>query len=325
MPCSQETSGHLTEQTISKSDSNNMIKKNIPASLLVAAILISLPASAVKITAEKAGSKINVTIDNRFFTSYIFSKDEKYPFFYPLNGPLTGSSVTSMRNGEYPHHSSLFFGCDMVNGGNYWQEGLERGRIISVNAQILKQGGDTVIITDECIWSRPGAASPVKDSRTIIISSPGPGLIIIDFDVAMDMLTDVTILKTNHSLFSARMEYGLSVKQGGTMINAEGLKGEKDTFGKESGWIDYYGSRGDVTEGLAIMQHPSNPWYPAPWFTRDYGFMSPTPMYWPENGTSIFMKKGTVLNLRYRVLVHSGDHNEAKIADEFERYKRQLK
>lgn len=310
------------EQTILKSDSKHMINKNIPASLLIAALLISLPASAAKITAEKAGSKINVTIDDRFFTSYIFSEDEKYPFFFPVNGPLTGSSVTSMRNGEYPHHSSLFFGCDMVNGGNYWQEGLERGRIISVNAQILKQGGDTVIITDECIWSRPGAVSPVKDTRTIIITTPSEGMIRIDFEIAMEMLTGVNILKTNHSLFSVRMAADLSIRYGGTMINAEGLKSEKDTFGKESGWIDYYGSRGDVTEGLAIMQHPSNPWYPAPWFTRDYGFMSPTPMYWPENGTNIFMKKGTVLNLRYRILVHSGDHNEAKIAEEFEIYKK---
>jgi hypothetical protein len=288
---------------------------------LVAILMSSIEASAATITAEKIGSKINVSIDNKFFTSYIFSEEEKYPFFYPVNGPLTCSSVTSMRNGEYPHHSSLFFGCDLVNGGNWWQEGLERGRIISVNAQIIKQGGDTVIITDECIWSRPGTVSPVKDTRRITITSPSAIMIQIDFDVAMEMLTDVTILKTNHSLFSARMASDLSVKYGGTMINAEGLKSEKDTFGKQSPWIDYYGKRGDGIEGLVIMQHPSNPWYPAPWFTRDYGFISPTPMYWPENGKDISMKKGTVLDLHYRVLIHSGDHKEAKIAEEFEKYK----
>ena len=113
----------------------------------------------------------------------------------------------------------------------------------------------------------------------------------------------------------------LSVLNGGTMINAEGLKNEEETFGKPSPWIDYYGKRGNVIEGLAIFQHPSNPWFPSPWFTRDYGFMSPTPMYWPENGTSTFLKKGTVLNLRYRVIVHSGDYKEAKIAEEFTKYK----
>ena len=282
-----------------------------------------LPVQAAKINAVKVGSKINVTIDGKFFTSYIFSSDEKYPFFYPVNGPLSGGSVTSMRNGEYPHHSSLFFGCDLVNGGNYWQEGSERGRIVSVNAEILKEGGDTVVISDECIWSRPSAVSPVKDSRKIIITSPSATIRQIDVEITMEMLTDVHIRKTNHSLFSARMAADLSVKIGGTMVNAEGAKGEKDTFGKSSPWIDYYGKRGEAVEGLAILQHPSNPWYPSPWFTRDYGFISPTPMFWPENGEETFLKKGETLLLRYRVLVHGGNTTDAKIGELFELYKKQ--
>jgi hypothetical protein len=143
----------------------------------------------------------------------------------------------------------------------------------------------------------------------------------IDAEITMEMLIDVHIKKTNHSLFSARMAADLSVQNGGTMINAEGAKGEKDTFGKNSPWMDYYGKRGSATEGLAIMQHPSNPWYPSPWFTRDYGFISPTPMYWPQNGDETFMQKGTTLLLRYRVLVHSGTSVEADIAGQFEKYK----
>lgn len=289
--------------------------------IVLTGVMMSFSASGSKITASKVGSKINVTIDGKFFTSYIFSEDEKYPFFYPVNGPLSGGSVTSMRNAEYPHHSSLFFGCDLINGGNYWQEGLERGRIISVNAQIEKQGGDSAVITDECIWSRPGALSPVRDIRKFIITSPSVTVSRIDVEITMEMLMDVYIKKTNHSLFSARMAVDLSVNNGGTMINAEGAQSEKNTFGKASPWIDYYGKRGEVIEGLAIMQHPSNPWYPSPWFTRDYGFMSPTPMYWPPDGEETFMKEGTKLVLRYRVLVHAGNHLDSKIAEEFEKYK----
>ncbi len=289
--------------------------------MIFSGLIFSLNLTAAKITAEKVGSKINVTINGKFFTSYIFSEDEKYPFFYPVNGPVSGGSVTSMRNAVYPHHTSLFFGCDMVNGGNYWQEGLERGRIIPVNSQIEKQGGDTVVITDECIWSRPGALSPVKDSRKYIITAPSASLYQIDVEIKMEMLMDVVIRKTNHSLFSVRMAADLAVTNGGTMINAEGLKSEKDTFGKGSAWIDFYGKRGNTIEGLAILQHPSNPWYPSPWFTRDYGFMSPTPMYWPQNDKDTSMKKGTTLLLRYRVLVHSGTHTDADIAGQFNNYK----
>jgi hypothetical protein len=298
------------------------MRKIITSSLtLLLLLLILQPLSAAKIRAVKVGSKINVSIDDKFFTSYIFSSDEKYPFFFPLNGPLSGGSVTSMRNDPYPHHSSLFFACDQVNGGNYWQEGLERGKIISVNAEIVKEGGDTVIISDECIWSRPGAISPIKDTRKITITAPSANIRQIDFEISLDPLIDVHIRKTGHSLFSARMAADLTVQNGGTMINAEGDKNEKETWGKKSSWIDYFGKRGNVVEGLAIMQHPSNPWYPSPWFSRDYGFFAPGPMFWPENGEEIFIKKGEQQTFRFRALVHSGNQIEAKIAEAYDEFR----
>ena len=273
-----------------------------------------------KIVAEKSHTKIDVLINKNLFTSYIFSEDEKYPFFFPVNGP-SNSSVTSMRNGNYPHHSSLFFGCDKVNGGNYWQEGLERGQIISLRADIIESGNDRVVIEAENIWRRPNANSPIKDFRKITITAPSNELFQIDIDLTMEMLMDVTIDKTNHSLFSGRMDADLAVTNGGTMVNANGDKGEKGTFGKRSPWIDFYGKRGDKIEGMAIMQHPSNEWYPSPWFTRDYGFFSPTPMYWPANDKETTLKKGQTIQLKYRVLVHNGDVASAKIAEQFELYK----
>jgi hypothetical protein len=113
-----------------------------------------------------------------------------------------------------------------------------------------------VIITDECIWSRPEAISSVRDIRKIIITAPDATIRQIDVELKMEMLTDVTIMKTNHSLFSVRMAADLSVINGGTMINAEGLKNEEETFGKSSPWIDYYGRRGDAIEGSITMVHP---------------------------------------------------------------------
>lgn len=293
--------------------------KSIGFSLLLVVGFSITSISQSKVSAVKTGDKIDVTIDNLFFTSYVFADNEKYPFFYPVNGP-SGASVTSMRNGTYPHHSSLFFGCDKVNGGNYWQEGLERGRIVSLREDIIEYNGPRVVIENECIWSRPGAVSPIKDIRRIIISAPSKEIFCIDFEVTMEMLEDVVIEKTNHSLFSGRMDPALAVVNGGTMINAEGARGEKETFGKASAWIDFYGNRGNQTEGMAILQHPSNKWYPSPWFTRDYGFFSPTPMEWPSDGKATVLKKNEKINLKYRVLVHSGTHETARIGEQFKKY-----
>ena len=77
-----------------------------------------------------------------------------------------------------------------------------------------------------------------------------------------------------------------------------------------------------MREGIAIFQHPQNRWYPAPWFTRDYGFFSPTPMYWLENG-HVDLPKGGPLTLRYRVVVFAGDPNLANVYSAYDSDARQ--
>lgn len=283
--------------------------------------LLSLSAQPATVSATQTGRRIDVTIDGRYFTAYQFPENEKYPYLYPVNGPLSGGSVTSIRNGDYPHHSSVFLACDRVNGGNYWQEGLERGRIVSIGARITQAAGPYVVIEDECIWKRPDAPSPIIDRRKITISAPDKQLYRIDFDIELEMLTDVSILKTNHSLFSVRLDPDLAVKQGGVMINAEHKEGEKATFGLASPWIDCYGTRKSGPEGILVMQHPSNTGYPSPWFTRDYGFISPTAMFRPEDDRETQFKKGDIVQLRYRILVHAGEVNRVNPAAEFEKYK----
>jgi len=296
-----------------------MYKKSFSFSFFILFLCLVISAQAQeKVSAVAYDARIDVSIGNTFFTSYRFPSDEKYPFFYPVNGPVSGSGMTTMRDGLWPHHTSLFFSCDAVNGGNYWQEGLERGRIVSLGARIVENNGPRVVIENECIWKRPDAEAPVIDRRKIIISSPTKGLYQLDFDIEMEMLTDVTILKTSHSLFSVRVAPDLSPKQGGTMVNAEGKQGEKETFGVASPWIDCYGTRKTGTEGIAILQHPSNLWFPSQWFTRDYGFISPTPLFWPPDDKANVLKKGEKIKLRYRVLLHAGN---ADINALYEQYK----
>lgn len=290
---------------------------------LVTTCLLSawIPAHAQpKLAATQVGSRIDVTIDGKFFTSYRTAPDEKYPFFFPVNGP-SGTSVTSMRNGEFPHHSSLFFGCDKVNGGNYWQEGLERGRIVSKGPVLEAASGREIIIRDSCDWTRPGAPQPLRDTRQIVISAPSPQLRQIDFTITLEAMEDVVISKTNHSLFSARMDPDLTPAFGGTMLDADGANGEKETFGKPSPWLACFGARdAKTTEGLAILQHPRNPGFPSPWFTRDYGFLSPTPMFWPADGKETRIAKGEKLQLGYRVLVFSGTPETTGVGEIFKEY-----
>ena len=283
-----------------------------------------LPAASQKVAAKIEKEKIVVNVDGKLFTCYKFAGSQKYPYFWPVNGPLSGKSITTETSEPYPHHHSLFFGCDRVNGGNYWQDVNERGQILSQGPEIIEAAGQRIVLTDTCLWKQPGKEPVIEDTRRITISAPNKDLRYIDFKITMTPLVDIEILKTNHSLFSARVVPELSVQAGGTLINAYGDTCEKGTFGIASPWCDYSGTRDGVTEGIAILQNPKNCWFPSKWFTRDYGFFSPTPMNWLE-GDKLNLAKGEKLTLEYRVIVHAGNAETANIAGLFNQYKQTLK
>jgi len=283
-----------------------------------------VPAASQKVSAKIEKDRVVVDVDGKLFTCYKFAGSQKYPYFWPVNGPLSGKSITTETSEPYPHHHSLLFGCDRVNGANFWQDVNERGQILSQGPKVAEASPQRIVLTDKCLWKQPGKEPVIEDTRRITICAPGEKLRIIDFKITITPLVDIEILKTNHSLFSARVVPELSVQSGGTLINAEGNTSEKGTFGAASPWCDYSGTRDGATEGIAILQNPKNRWYPSKWFTRDYGFFSPTPMYWLE-GDKLNLAKGEKLTLEYRVVVHTGDAKTANIADLFNQYKQTAK
>ncbi len=275
---------------------------------------------AFSLNAERLDDRIIVRVNEQTFTCYRFGAGQKYPYFYPVNGPSSGRSLTAESALPYPHHRSLFFGCDKVNGGNYWQEGNETGQIVSRGPVVARNGPDMVRILDDCDWRLPGKNPIITDHRDIRIEAPSQDLRVIDFSIGLTAVTDVRIERTNHSLFSARVDPSMSVKAGGTLVNAEGAVAEKGTFGVPSPWCDYSGKICGSLEGIAIFDSPHNPWFPSKWFTRDYGFFSPTPMEWLGND-GLKLKQGEKLQLEYRVVVHAGDSKQANIDRLFNKWK----
>ena len=304
-------------------------KSGVPASARIGALLLAAAAALFggpaappvhKLTAEIQDDQVIIRVDGTTFTSYRFGAGQKMPYFYPVAGPLSGLSLTTESSLPYPHHRSLWFGCDRGNGGDYWQEGNDRGQIVSRGPTIVDGGPEEIQIADDCDWRQPGRDPIIRDRREITVSLAGDGARLIDFGVTLTALTDVRIEKSNHSLFAARVVPALSVERGGTLINAEGKSGEKETAGTPSAWMDYSGTRCGVTEGLALFDAPGNLWHPARWFTRDYGFFSPTNLNWIDE-KGIVLKKGESLPLRYRVVVHAGDAGQAGIEGRYRSWK----
>ncbi len=298
--------------------------------LVLGAIISGCAERAQTMRAYMEEDRIVVEANGEEFTSYLFGQEHKYPFFYPVNGPVSGRSVTGWDVEPFPHHSSLYISLDWVRSenverGNYWQprHELETGQVFSRNPQILETNGEVVVLQDQADWIVPETGShQLRDTRTVTISAPSDKIRIMDFEFDFEVLKDISIRRTGHSFFSARMRRELAVGDPnraedwldiatGTMVDALGNRDEEGTREQHADWCAYYGNNNGVTEGLAIIQHSGNPYYPAPWFTRDYGFMSPTEFAF---GDDMNFQEGDRLSYRYRVVVFTGDHEESDIA-----------
>lgn len=266
--------------------------------------------------AELLVHRLVVRIGGRLFTEYRFGPETKYPYFYPVVGPRSGRTVTAYQTEPYPHHSSIFFGCDRVNGGNFWQEGPERGRIASARLRLLSDRGARIEFEQECIWEQPGEEPPWDDQRRVAIRAPEPDVRLIDFELRLTARGEVKVEKTNHSLFAVRVAPDLAVSGGGQLLNARGQHAEAGTFGQPAAWAVFGGLRGNTFESVALYSHPANRWYPEPWFTRNYGFMSPTPLNW-LGAEGLRLAPGESLRLRYRVVVAAVEPNSPRLRDWF--------
>ena len=268
---------------------------------------------AEKLTGYLNGSQVLVRWNNRVLTGYRAHPSLKYPYFSPLAGPVSGLSVTAESALPYPHHRGLWLACDPVNGGNYWSDGpLEKGQIKSTRLELTATTKESAQFENDCQWVRPDAPSPLHDERKFTVRVLSEQAWVIDADIKLVAGEDVSIKRAKHSFFAIRAASDISPSYGGVLMNSTGGVGAAGTYGKMANWCGYHGKRAgrpDVVEGIAVMDHPENPWAPCPWFTREYGHLSPSPFNFLEKPWRF--EKGKTLRLQYRVVIHAGTPAEA--------------
>jgi hypothetical protein len=127
---------------------------------------------------------------------------------------------------------------------------------------------------------------------------------------------------TKEGTFAIRVVKALDSPPG-HMVNADDATGEKNIWGKQSAWVDYYGRVGDEDVGVAIIDHRRNLRSPAYWHARAYGLLAANPFgisYFTRNrrqNGAYTIPAGRSLVLRYRVVIHHGDANRANLAEAY--------
>lgn len=266
------------------------------------------------LTAYQNEGNILLRMNNLPVLGYRAHPSLKYPYFSPLNGPHSGLSLTTESALPYPHHRGLWLGCDPVNGGNYWADNeLKKGQIYSTQLALDPEASTatTSSFVERCIWRRPNS-TPLHDERRYSVSVPNKELVLLDCSFKLVALENISIERAKHSLFAMRAAADISPTYGGVLMNSEGGIGAAGTYGKQASWCGFHGRRKlqpDIVEGIAMMNHPHNFDGDCPWFTREYGHLSPSPFNFLKQPWT--MKKGETLELHYRVVLHAGTPQEA--------------
>lgn len=269
---------------------------------------------------EETGQLV-VRIAGQEYARYQYGPPRWKPYLYPLRA-ANGLSLTADAPTDHRHHHGFWVGHGRVDDADFWLERHNSGRIVHRKFDSIAGGETSGTFTDQCDWVRPDGETTLTDIRTFTFYNTPPEARPFDFEIVLRAAgtNPVPLYPTNEAgIPQLRAAESLSVRGGGTMVNAQGKKGEKETYRQRSEWIDVSGKLGRQVCGVAIFDDPRNPDFPTPWFTRDYGPISPNYGFFLEDPIVIAPRKP--LRLRYRVYSHTGDAVEGRVAEAFEEYR----
>jgi len=314
-------------------------------SVVFSLLLILQVNGQVKIARD--GDRITVDVQGKPFTAlYITGAETTKPYFHPVRA-ASGTIVTR----RYPmesiageltnekHQRGLWFSHGDVNGLDFWDNEASyttsnRGFIVLDKVIGLSNGDKTGSIEARFKWVDPKQKALIEETRKMVFYSD-PALRIMDFDITLRAIEKVTFGDTKEGTFGMRLAAGLEAptpkapaqpKRTGRMVNANGQEGEPDCWGKRANWVDMFGEVEGEKLGIAIFDYPTNPGHPTYWHVRGYGLFAANIF-----GVSAFernpalngsrpLEPGQTLSFRYRVVVHGGDYQTAKIAALYEAY-----
>ena len=279
---------------------------------------------------KKGSNAVEVRIDGRLFTKYVFAGAPK-PYCYPIIGP-TGKPITRSypmeevagETKDHPHHRSFWFTFGDVNGIDFWSESDKAGRTVHKGFEKLQGGKNYGLIRTRNDWLSPDGKKVCEDIRDLKIYRDGRTM---DFTITIKA-TDgpVKFGDTKEGMMGIRVASSMDVDKGsGHIVNSRGQK-DGDTWGKQAEWCDYYGPVDGKTVGIAIMDHPKSFRYPTYWHVRTYGLFAANPFGLNAftNGKiadgSYTIPAGGKITFRYRILIHEGTTEEAKIAEAYSEY-----
>lgn len=304
----------------------------LAAGFVLAAGAFAAPvAKGVKVVADEAQRRVDITIDGQPFTSYIWPTNLKKPVLYPI---LDSDGVTLTRGfpprpGErvdHPHHVGLWFNYARVNNFDFWNNSeaikpenhAKMGTIVFDKLLSTRSGPKQGELTALSTWI-DGKDHPILEETTHFVFSGSKGERVIDRIATLKALDRVVFEDEKDGMLGLRVaswlesptagggvytdSHGVATKTAnaspdatGEYLTSEGVKGDA-VWSTRGRWCALTGHEGTGhnmdghTVTIAIFDQPKNPGYPTTWHARGYGLFAANPL-----GISVFNPKEKPMN-----------------------------
>jgi hypothetical protein len=289
----------------------------VSVAILAAAVTVPLKAATgVEVKVNEAAKRVDITIDGKPFTSYIWPSTLKKPVLYPLR-TAKGALITrgfplDPRPGErvdHPHHVGLWLNHGDVNGLDFWNnsdaikaaDAPKMGTIYQRKIVDARSGADQGELTVETAWMTPDNKQLIKETTRFVFCG-GADSRSIDRTTTLTALDQKVVFKDSKEGFlGMRMTRALEQpaekaevftdasgkatpvpvldNKGvtGKYVSSEGKEGDA-VWSSRGKWTMLTGTVEGEPVTVAILDHPSNVGYPTHWHARGYGLFAANPL-----------------------------------------------
>jgi hypothetical protein len=209
----------------------------LPLLALVAAYAQAAP-KGIQVTPDEPNRRVDITIDGKPFTSYIWPTTLKKPTLYPLIDDdgitLTRGYPLEPRPGErtdHPHHAGLWFNYGNANGFDFWNNSdaikpenrPKYGTILQTRIISSTSGPNRGELVVESVWITGADQKLIKETTHYIFTHYDHSRV-IDQLVTMKALDKVVFNDDKEGVLGLRVARWLESpdEKGGTFTDANG-------------------------------------------------------------------------------------------------------
>lgn len=288
-----------------------MKKSIIILSSIIFLFLLSCSSQSVKVEFinREADKKVDVLIDGKLFTAFVYPGDMEKQVLYPIltasGKPVTRGYPLDPRpfeRADHPHHVGLWLNFGDVNGLDFWNNSFAiadsvKHRYGSVKfKKIVSQDPGKGILVTSSEWVDINSKI-LLDEETSYAFSGNDNSRSIDRTTTLTAREAVTFTENKEGLLGLRVdrvfeepatrpekfldangivtEVPVLNNEGvnGVYRNAEGFKGG-DVWSKRSSWVALRAEKEGELITIVVFDHPQNPNYPAWSHARGYGLFA---------------------------------------------------